>query len=578
MKKTLFFIFSFITLSMTFFCVVSSVSLYSDKGIVASANEYASEIGAYILEKGGNAIDAAVAVSLALGVAEPYASGIGGEGYAIITLADGRNYFLDFKSEAPLLATLDNIKKLGVNSLEELRYTPKAAMVPGVAAGIDAALKIGGSMPLSELIKPSIDLARDGFIVNDTFSKTVGDKYELLLETASDFLNEYLVWETGEIFTNEELAETYEEISENGIMSFYSGEIAESIIESMEEFDGFIRKEDLADYDVKYGSPLIGTYRDYQIIAPQQPVSGAEIISIMNILENFNLSDFDEYDPLLIHLMYQSIMLESIDSHHYLGDPYFSELPTNGWISKEYAKSRLGFINFDSFVPTEEYLNMMGNPWNYDSNEKYVEVILNPNQNGNGKINESHGSTTHFSIVDRYGNAVSWTQTLSSFFGCGVYVDGFFLNNEIWNFTIDENSPNTWMIEPGKRPATTIAPIIIKKDGNVRFVLGTPGGERIVPTVVQMIVDMIDLGKDVEQTVRSPKFSAFIGYDVMHMETGFPPDTVSYLEKILNYRIQMHDYPDLYFGGPNIIEIDDAGIMHSMGSIRRNGSSAAPEY
>jgi len=567
-------------ISLSSFSVNSSICLTSKNGMVSSASIYASEIGAQILENGGNAIDAAVAVSLALGVAEPYASGIGGEGYAIISLANGKDYFLDFKSVAPEMANYDYIKSLGIDSLSEIKYTAKAAMVPGVLAGIEKALEIGGTLPLSKLIEPSISLAKNGFIVNKTFSKTTGDKYELLLENAEDFLNDYLVWEEGEVFTNPALAETYEEISKNGIKSFYTGKIAESIENIMKETDGFIRKKDLGNYKAIYGNPLSGTYRGYEIVAPQQPVSGAEIISIMNILENFNICSFSEYDPLLIHIIYQSIMLESIDSYHFLGDPYFNNLPTKGWISKEYAKSRLKYINFDSFITTEEYKKMTGNPGSYAENESYTDVALNKANGFSEEYleNESHHSTTHFSIVDKFGNAVSWTQTLSSFFGCGTYVDGFFLNNEIWNFSIDKDIENTWVIEPGKRPATTIAPIIVKKDCKVKYVIGTPGGERIVPTVIQILVDLIDFGKTVEQAVTSPKFSSFIGYDTVNFESSFPEKTVKYLEKCLGYPVNIKDYPDLYFGGPNIISIDKDFNITGMGSVRRNGFSAAPIF
>ncbi|MFO7882408.1 MAG: gamma-glutamyltransferase [Kosmotogaceae bacterium] len=577
MKKAILLIIS-ITIIVSFaFSAVTSQTVASSLGMVAAANPYAAEVGAEILEKGGNAIDAAIAVSFALGVVEPYASGLGGEGYAVVTLANGEKFAVDFKSMAPQAATYDKLEELGT-SISGVRYTPKGALVPGIPAGIQKMLENGASMSLEELIQPAIDLARNGFTVNQTFASVTSDNYEKLLENAPEFLKDMLLWEAGDTFVNEELAQTLELIKENGIDCFYHGQIANAIANYMEENDGFITKADMENYVPYVREPVHGTYRGYDVYAPGAPVSGPQLIAILNVLENFNLSAMGPFDPLAVHIVQQTLVLEDVDRRYFISDPDFYDLPVNGFMSKDYARLRAMVIDLNEALDPDSYWDYAGDAAPFEEGKSYEEVIIEKNKEtaaAVAEINESP-STTHFSIVDRFGNAVAWTQTLSSFFGTGSYINGFFMNNEIGNFASSYRAWDVINLEPGMRPRTTICPTIIQKDGKVKYVIGTPGGGRIISTVTQLIVDLIDFGMPVDEAVKMPKFVGYTFYSNLRMEKGMPENTVKVLEA-LGHDVRLYDYPDLYFGGPNIISVDDSGMMIGMGSIRRNGAASAPE-
>ncbi|HCZ05536.1 MAG: gamma-glutamyltranspeptidase / glutathione hydrolase [Thermotogota bacterium] len=576
MKRFLAFLFVSVLTLTTVLAVVSGSVVTSKYGMVAAANEYAARIGAEILERGGNALDAAIAVSFALGVAEPYASGIGGEGYAIVRLANGERYAVDFKSVAPGLASYDKIE----GKLSSINYTAKGACVPGVVAGAAEVWKLGARMPWAELIKPSIDLARNGLVVNETFAGIVSDNYERLLENAPEFLKDgMLAWEPGDVFTNPTLADTLELIAKEGPDAFYKEKIAEDIEKFMLEHDGFMRKSDLENYKAIVREALHGTYRGYDLYVPHPPVSGPQLLAILNILENFNLSAFSWDDPLAVHIIQQVLVLEDVDRRLYISDPAFFDLPTEGFISKEYAKTRLMELNLSKALDPNTYFDHAGNAYEFVEGKTYEEVLLKGAKVSSSDPMDSYEfhSTTHFSVVDRYGNAVAWTQTLSSFFGTSMYVDGFFLNNEIGNFASTYREGDVINLEPGKRPRTTICPTIIEKDGKVKYVLGTPGGGRIISTITQLVVDLIDFGLSPEEAVKAPKFVGYASYKDLRMEKGFPENTVRFLEEVLGHKVKLYEYPDLFFGGPNIVAVEDDGTMIGVGSIRRNGAAACPE-
>jgi len=575
-KRVFTFLFISVLVLTTALAVVSGSVVTSKYGVVAAANEYAARIGAEILERGGNALDAAIAVSFALGVAEPYASGIGGEGYAVVRLANGERYAVDFKSVAPALASYDKIN----GKLSSIKYTAKGACVPGVVAGAAEVWKIGATMPWAELIKPSIELARKGLVVNETFASVVSDTYERLLENAPEFLKEgMLAWEVGDIFTNPALADTLELIAREGPAAFYKGKIADDIERFMLEHEGFMRKSDLENYKAVVREPLHGTYRGFDVYVPHPPVSGPQLLAILNILENFNLSAFSWEDPLAVHIIQQVLVLEDVDRRYFISDPDFFDLPTKGFISKEYAKTRLMELNLNKAMDPSTYFDHVGNAYAFEEGGTYEEVLLEGVKVSSVDPMNSYEfpSTTHFSVVDKYGNAVAWTQTLSSFFGTSMYVDGFFLNNEIGNFASTYREGDVINLEPGKRPRTTICPTIIEKDGKVRYVLGTPGGGRIISTITQLVVDLIDFGMSPEEAVKTPKFVGYAFYKDLRMEKGFPETTIRFLEEVLGHKVKLYEYPSLYFGGPNIVAVKSDGTMVGVGSIRRNGAAACPE-
>ena len=558
---------------------VTAPTVASSLGMVAAVNPYAAQVGAEILEKGGNALDAAIAVSFALGVVEPYASGLGGEGYMVATMADGTKFAVDFKSKAPEMATYDQLKADGASKISTVSYTPKGACVPGVLAGIREVWLEGATMTLKELMEPAIKLAREGFIVNQTFAQTVSDAYEKLLNNAPEFLNEGFAWEEGDIFTNPTLADTYERIAEEGIDAFYKGSIADEIEAFMVDNGGYIRKSDLEAYETIVMEPIHGTYRGYDLYVPNAPVSGPQLIAVLNTLENFNLSAMSWDDPLAVHIIQQALVLADVDRRYYIADPAFFSLPIKGFTSKEFAKTRFMDIDLSHAIDPNTYFDLAGDAYIFEDGESYEEAILAKNAvmaNSVSEVVESP-STTHFSIVDKYGNAVAWTQTISSFFGTSSYLDGFFFNNEMANFAGTFRQGDVINLTPGMKPRTTICPTIIQKDGQVRYVLGTPGGGRIISTMAQLVVDVVDFGMSIDEAVKTPKFVGYSSYKDLQIEEGYSQSTLDFLEKVLGHKLKVYAYPDLYFGGPNVIAVEPDGMMIGTGSIRRLGAASAPE-
>lgn len=557
---------------------VTAPTVASSDGMVAAANPYASQVGAEILEQGGNAIDAAIAVSFALGVVEPYASGLGGEGYMVATMANGEKFAVDFKSKAPGLATYEKIAE-DAGKLSKVKYTPKGACVPGIPAGLKEVWLAGATMPLKDLIAPAIKLAREGFVVNETFAGVVSDAYEKLLTNSYDFLNEGFAWEVGDVFTNPTLADTYERIAEEGLDSFYNGSLADEIDAFMVENGGYIRKSDLEEYKAIVTEPVHGTYRGFDLYVPNAPVSGPQLIAVLNTLENFDLPSMSWDDPLAVHIIQQALVLGDVDRRFFISDPDFFDLPIDGFTSKEFAKTRFMNINLSKAIDPNTYFDYVGDAASFEDGATYEAVVLAEAEqmaNANVEVVESP-STTHFSIVDKDGNAVAWTQTISSFFGTSYSMNGFFFNNEMGNFASSYREGDVINLEPGKKPRTTICPTIIEKDGEVRFVIGTPGGGRIVSTVVQLAVDLIDFGMTIDQAVKTPKFVGYAYYKDLTIEEGYPQSTLDFLEKVLGHKLNIHSYPDLYFGGPNIIAVEPDGMMIGAGSIRRLGAASAPE-
>ena len=562
--------------------VTVAPSLESKYGMVAAANPLAARAGAEILEKGGNAVDAAIAVSFALGVAEPYASGIGGEGYAVIAMADGKKYAIDFRSAAPAMATYENLAKTG-KPIKKIKYGPKGFCISGVLAGAAKAHALGGTLPLSELIAPAVRLAEEGFEVNETFAKVVTSKFDVLLKNSPDFLNADLPWEKGDLFKNPALARTLRIISEKGPDAFYRGELGDNLDAFMTKNGGWARKSDLEAYRAIERTPLHGTYNGYDLYVPGAPVGGGRILASLNILENFNLGAMGWDDPLAVHLMQEAFILTALDQRKFVGDPAFFDTSEQGFISKQYARSRMMQIALDSASDPAGWKARLGNPGAFEKGESYVDVMIAAAAAAAAakklapEPKPESPSTTHISVIDKDGNAVSWTQTISSFFGTGCWVDGYFLNNELGNFKEKPVEGDPSNLEPGKRPRTTIVPSIVEKDGKVRWIIGSPGGGRIGSTVAEILICLIDHGMTIEDAVKTPKFAGYDSYKEIRMEKGYSPSTISFLQQVLGHKVKMYEYPDLFFGGPNIVAVKADGTYIGMGSIRRNGAAAAPE-
>jgi gamma-glutamyltranspeptidase/glutathione hydrolase len=552
-------------------------TLQSRHGMVTAAHPLAAKVGAEILEQGGNAVDAAIAVSFALGVVAPYASGIGGEGFVVVSMADSREVAIDFRSTAPALATYDNLRRAG--KLSDVRYTPKGYCVAGVVEGVERIMVLA-TLPLEQLIAPAIRIAQAGFEVNETFSRITMDAWEQLSVTAPEFLNDGLPWSVGDTYRNPELARTLGVIAEQGTGVFYHGELADNLDRFMRENDGWARRSDLESYQAIARQPLRGRYRGYELVVPGAPVGGPRVLATLNILEHFNLAIMGWDDPIAIHLMQEAMILTALDQRRWIGDPETTDfIPEKGFISKEYARQRMMMIDLDQASDPADWADQrVGDPGAYEGNARYIDVVLNrpDSPSLDDTIDAEPPSTTHFSVVDKAGNAVSWTQTISSFFGTGHMVDGYFLNNELGNFKSAPVEGSPINLEPGRRPRTTIAPMVVKKDGDIRWVLGSPGGGRIGSTLVEILVNLIDFDMDLEQAIRTPKFVGYDAYEEIRLEEGYPPETLQFLQK-MGHQVETYAYPDLYFGGPNAIAIDGDGLLTGVGSIRRQGGAAAPD-
>jgi gamma-glutamyltranspeptidase/glutathione hydrolase len=583
---------TFMSLTAVLLCATAASAvttgqvLKSKNGMVTAANPLAAAAGAEILEKGGNAIDAAIATSLALGVVEPYASSLFGEGYMVVRMADGKTYSIDFRSTVPAKGTYDELKKEKL-TVRKIARMPQGACVPGLVAGLEAIYAKGATMKLPELAAPAIRLAEEGFEVNQTFSQICKDNFEDLTNHAPDFLNDGFAWEPGEKFKNPKLAASLKKIVEKGFREFYEGSIADDIESFMAKNGGWITKEDLKNYKAIEREPLKGTYRGYDITVAGLPVGGPRLLENLNIFENYNFKFMGWDDPLRLHIMQETFLLTQEDLRAYIGDPAFNVTSDKGMASKDYAKVRMMQIKMSGATTADEWKNGKSSPGDapaFNGGMNYRDYLTQQKAAALPEPAETHesASTTHFSVIDRWGNAVAWTQTISAFFGTSYWVDGFFMNNEIGNFW-SKPAPegNVSNMEPGKRVRTTISPMIIEKDGKVRWVLGTPGGGRIVPTLSQMLVDLIDFGMTLEETVKAPKimssFNTKNGVSLMEMESGFDAKTVETLQKGFGYTIVTKKYPDLYFGGPNVISVEPDGTLTGVGSIRRGGAAAAPE-
>ena len=533
----------------------------STEGMVATAHQLASDAGAQIMAAGGNAVDAAVAAAFAITVVEPNASSVGGEGYMVLSLADGRDIAIDYRSVAPGHITHEDDNDVP-------RKGPESTCVPGVVAGLTLALEEYGTMTLAEVMAPAIKLAREGFPLDEVLKTRISDAYEWMSVdpvASAVYLPDGLVPEVGQILVQSDLANTLELIAQNGARVFYRGEIALAIEEATESF---LRYSDLQRYAAVIRTPVLSEYRGYEVIGTPPNVAGITVAEDLNIIDTFDFTGYTWSDPQAIHIMAEALKLASADRLPYDGDPDFYDVPLDGLVSKAYAAARATLIDLDSaMMPTNSV--PAGNP-------QYVD-LLEPISIGDEVYSPS---TTQLSILDKDGNAVSITQTLSAYWGSYVMVPGygFFINDELHNFN-DYNPNNLADInvhEPFKRPRTVIAPTIVRDpDGEVFLVVGTPGAGYIPSTVVETIVNVIDFDMPLEDAILTPKFCSRVSYKELRMEGGYPQETLDALSALGHTVKATYGEVVSTFGGINAILVED-GVMTGVGSFRRDGGAAAP--
>ena len=492
-------------------------------GMVVSQRKVASEVGAKILREGGNAVDAAVATALALAVVLPRAGNLGGGGFMLIYSEElKKTVAIDYREMAPLRASRDMfLDSNGNYDRKKAQFSLLSAGVPGTVAGLHYALKKYGTLSWEVVIDPAITLAEDGFVVPHDLSSVLSNYRNRLTANAATARTYYkrnkVPYGAGEIIKLPDLAWSLKELKKQGPAAFYKGKIAEKIVAEMERNGGLITSEDLANYKVKERVPVKGIYKGYEIVSmPPSSSGGVHLIQMLNMLEPFSLKEMGFGSAQSIHLMSEVMKRAYADRSRYLGDTDFVSVPLIGLTNKEYAKALLKEISLTEVTSSEDISN--GNPLPYESPD-----------------------TTHFSVMDAKGNVVSNTYTLNFSYGSGIVIPGtgILMNNEMDDFSSKKGVPNAYglvgfeanEIKAQKRPLSSMTPTIVFKNQKPYLVLGSPGGSRIITTVLQVVINVLEHDMNIKQAVISPRIHHQWLPDVLLMEEGFSSDTIDLLKE-----------------------------------------------
>ena len=507
-------------LILQFSCTKTHKPVNAKHGMVVSVSSYATEVGVNILKKGGNAIDAAVAVGFALAVTYPSAGNIGGGGFMVIHLADGKNTAIDFREKAPLSANKDMyINKEGEFVPELSLEGTTSAGVPGSVAGLIYALEKYGTMTLAEVIQPAIGLAKNGWRLSERDARYFKENmktFEKYPSSLKVFTREGKHYEEGDLFRQPDLAWTLEQIKEKGKDGFYKGMVALLLVRQIKSLGGYITSEDLQKYQPVERNPVIGSYRGYEVVSMPPPSSGGiALIELLNILENYNLKSDDWGSALYYHHLTEAMKYVYADRTYHLGDADFYPVPQEQLISKDYARTIFNRIE------------QAGNKAVPSSEIKTLEVSPVPEST----------ETTHYSVYDSSGNAVSITTTINSSFGSGIVVEGagFLLNNEMDDFSGKPGVQNQFgllgteanSIQPEKRMLSSMTPTIIIKDSDPYIIIGSPGGSKIITAVLQVILNCIDFNMNIYDAIEKPR---------IHHQ--WIPDSIYYEQKALTSNVK----------------------------------------
>ena len=525
MKK----IFSFLFIAMLLAnCTATKedkvTGLIAEKAMVVSARVEASQIGSDILKKGGNAYDAMVSTQLALAVVYPVAGNIGGGGFMVFRHSDGKTGALDFREKAPLTAGRDMYLDKDGNVIPgKSSFGVHSVGVPGSIAGIFEVYNTYGSLPFKDLIQPSIDMARNGFRVTAKQARSLNgtrkrfekaNNYKILFDKE---------WKEGDLLQQEELAQTLERIRDNGQDGFYKGKTAELFVNYVKELGGIISLEDLTKYKAIWRKPVEFDYKGYKITSMTMPASGGVCLAqILKSIEPFDLSNIKHNSTKYIQLITEAERRSYADRAHYLGDMDFVNVPIDSLTDPKYLNERMSSFSWDKATKSSDVSH--GEILGYESDE-----------------------TTHYSIIDQFGNAVSVTTTLNTGYGSKVLVKGagFFLNNEMDDFSAKPGVPNVYgllgskanEITPEKRMLSSMTPTIVEKDGKLKMVVGTPGGSTIITSVLQNILNVVEYDMGMQESVNKARFHHQWMPDNIRMEpNGFDSITKSNL-KALGYEL-----------------------------------------
>src|SRR5579863_7185693 len=469
-------------------------ALESGEGMVVTAQHLASDVGAAILRQGGNAVDAAVAVGFALAVTHPCCGNLGGGGFMNIHLANGKNTFINFREKAPLAARADMFLDAAGNAVSSRSLDGYLAVgVPGTVMGLETARQKYGTLPRAVLIAPAIKLAAEGFVLTQGDVDVLADgtqEFRHQPNVAAIFLQHGEAFAPGERLTQKDLARTLRAISSGGPDAFYHGAIPAAVSAASRAHGGLLTAEDFAAYSVTESAPISCSYRGYTIISAPPPSSGGiTLCEMLQVLQGYPLKDMGFHSSSAVHVMTEAMRHAYRDRNSYLGDPAFIDNPTEHLLSAQYAESIRAQIQPNRATPSSALQGLAAA--------------------------EEHPTTTHYSVVDRLGNAVSVTYTINDSFGAKVIAGntGFFLNDEMDDFTAKAGVPNVFglvqgkanAVAPGKRPLSSMTPTLVFKDGKPVLVLGTPGGSRIITTVLEVIVNFIDHGMTLQEAIDAPR-------------------------------------------------------------------------
>ena len=481
----------------------------AEHGMVVTAQHLATHVGVDVLKAGGNAVDAAVAVGYALAVVYPAAGNLGGGGFMTIQLADGRKTFLDFREKAPLAATADMYLDAEGNVIKGASTDSHLAVgIPGTVSGMEMARTKYGTMQRPALLAPAIRLAQEGFVLEQgdiDMLATATEQFKKYPASAAIFLSDGLPYKVGEKLVQQELAKTLQRISELGTEGFYKGTTGDALVASSKGGGGIITQADLDQYQTRELKPTECSYRGYGIVSAPPPSSGGvALCEMLNILEGYPLPALGYRSAQAVHYQIEAMRHVYVDRNSYLGDPEFVDNPLEHLLDKKYAAQIRAAISPDKAGISME-----------------IKPGIAPHEGNN---------TTHYSIIDHWGNAVSVTYTLNSWFGTKITAagTGVLLNNEMDDFTAKVGVANSYglmqgeanAIAPGKRPLSSMSPTIVTKDGKPLMVLGTPGGSRIITVVLLTMLNVIDYGMDMQQAVDAPRFHQQWLPDATNLETG----------------------------------------------------------
>jgi len=492
-------------------------------GMVATEQELASNIGLNVLKAGGNAVDAAVAIGFALAVALPNAGNVGGGGFMMVYDAKTtKAVAVDFREMAPAAASRNMYVDATTGKVIDGKslYTHYAIGVPGTVAGLAHALQKWGSMPLARVMQPSIELADKGYPVSETLAKVLRQETRNMGKweaTKAIFWKNGAPMKPGDLLVQKDLAHSLRLIARDGAKAFYEGEIAHKIAADMAKSGNAMTLQDLRNYKVVEREPVRGTYRGYEVVTMPPPSSGgAHLVQILNIMERWPIRDWGHNSARTVHHMAEAMKLAYADRSEYLGDPDFVKIPLAGLTSKKYADELAAQISPDRARSAKEI--KPGKPQPYESNQ-----------------------TTHFSVVDKAGNMVAVTYTLNTNFGSGIVAPGtgIMLNNEMDDFSAKPGVPNAYgliggdanAVAAGKRPLSSMTPTFVLKDGKPWLATGSPGGARIITTVLQQIVNGIDFGMNPAEAASQLRFHHQWTPDELRVEKGFPVDTLNLLRQ-----------------------------------------------